>query len=141
MHHVFAVQTPITQARFWKKTFWHQNSIFLFIYPFLRRSKLSYIYIFFQQKFPSQFILSSYASSSFCLNVVFFVPPKEANMHNRQQYRRVGSEMSGMCKSTQGVLQGSILGPGLYNVYINDMLPHQHHFLCKKKISDNFSNT
>ena len=80
-----------------------------------------YIYIFFfQQKLPSQFILSYYASSSFCLNVVFFVPPKQTNMHDRKQYLRVGSEMSGMRKSTQGVLQVSILGPALFDVYIND---------------------
>ena len=42
-------------------------------------------------------------------------------MHDRQQYLRVGSEMSEMRKSTQGVLQVSILGAALFNVFINDL--------------------
>ena len=42
-------------------------------------------------------------------------------MHDRQQYIRVGSEMSGMCKSTHGVLQGSILKTALFSVCINDL--------------------
>ena len=39
-------------------------------------------------------------------------------MHNSKQYERIGSETSGMRKSTRGGAQGSILGPALFNVYV-----------------------
>ena len=39
----------------------------------------------------------------------------------RQQYVRIGSETSNLSPITHGFTQGSILGPALFNLYINDL--------------------
>lgn len=47
-------------------------------------------------------------------------------LSERSQYVRIGSEVSGLESITFGVPQGSILGPALFNIYLNDLptIPH-----------------
>ena len=41
-------------------------------------------------------------------------------MHDRQKYIRIGSEMSGICRSTHGVPEGSKLGPVCIDALFSD---------------------
>ena len=42
-------------------------------------------------------------------------------LSERSQYVRIGSEVSGLKNIIYGVPQGSIFGPALFNIYLNDL--------------------
>ena len=102
------------------------------------------IYLDFKKAFdsvPHERLLIKLAAYGLSGNILKWI---RSFLSGRTQRVRVGSEKSGEAKVKSGIPQGSILGPVLFTVFIND-LPDSLHSICKifaddTKIYDKSSN-
>ena len=74
--------------------------------------------------------LSAYGISD---NLLFWV---KAFLSNRKQMVRINSTISSISDVTSGVPQGSVLGPLLFNLFINDITDNLGHNTTAKLFAD-----
>ena len=70
---------------------------------------------------PHILLLAKLKSYGFNDNAMEFM---YSYLDKREQRVKINSDFSDWMETKQGVPQGSVLGPSLFNIYINDIFPH-----------------